>query len=289
MRAADFITEDDHVYHGTAQVLVPFIRHGGLDPEASSGGLTWFAKDQQEAQRYAEVHRHQLAGPKRAGALLRVSRSHLPADALRHLSYSDVTATAQHIPPEHIELLQPDGSWQPLVQLDEGFASDRIHKNPTISTLKALAKDNKYGSARFVIYDDGTLVAGDSGRFTHRDIAPAMGAWYLRGYIQHLSGDDYAYRTMGPYDHLPKDHPLLRKFERAGIEDGNDIRTTAAVNEGKLTPKHIHDLADAAGVPWNDDPDFMDLTQRITGHRHLDDLDQHQLEIMADHMRAYGK
>lgn len=107
--------------------------------------------------------------------------------------------------------------------LKEARFQEIIHKNPSISTLKNLAKNNKYGSARFVIYknDEDGYVAGDSEKFTHHDIAPAIGSWHTRGYIQHLKDNDYAYRTMEPYSNLPSDHPLLRKFEKHGIQNGN--------------------------------------------------------------------
>jgi hypothetical protein len=104
----------------------------------------------------------------------------------------------------------------------EGRAQEIVHKNPSVGTIKALAKNNKYGSVRFVIYKDGTIVAADSEHFTHHSMAPAMGAWEVRGYIQHLSDNDYAYRSMNVYDPMPKDHPLFKKWERLGIENGND-------------------------------------------------------------------
>lgn len=175
MRAREFLTEDDYVYHGTAESLVPFVRHGGLDPEASSDGLTWFAKDPAEAKRYSEAHAHQFAGPKRPGAVLRVHKNHLPTDALSHLTYSEVTATAQHIPPEHIELLQADGTWQALAE------------------------------------------------------------------------------------------SLLRE---------------------NLTPKHIHDIADRLGIPWDNDAEFLRMTKEVTGKAHLDDLDQGELRKMQQHLLA---
>lgn len=106
--------------------------------------------------------------------------------------------------------------------INEGRAQEIVHKNPTVGTLKALAKNNKYGSVRFVIYKDGTLVAADSEHFTHHSMAPAMGAWEVRGYVQHLGNNDYAYRSMNVYDPMTKDHPIFRKWERMGVENGND-------------------------------------------------------------------
>jgi hypothetical protein len=108
---------NDYVYHGTAHSLLPFISKHGLDPEASQGA-TWFHKDINESRGYAEGSANQMAGPKRKGALLRVNLKHLPVDAVQHLPYSNITATSEPIPPEHIEHEQPDGSWKSLAATD---------------------------------------------------------------------------------------------------------------------------------------------------------------------------
>lgn len=104
--------------------------------------------------------------------------------------------------------------------LKEARVSEVVHQNPSVSTIKAVAKNNKHGSARFVIYKDDTMVVGDSYKFTHQDIAPAMGAWKIRGYVVHHDGK-YHYRSMGPYDNLAVDHDHFRRFEKQGIENGN--------------------------------------------------------------------
>lgn len=96
-----------------------------------------------------------------------------------------------------------------------------VHKNPSIQDLKNLARHNKYHSARFVIYNDGTVVAGDSEHYTHHSMAPAMGAWMVRGYVQWMGGKDYLYRSMEVYSPKNMDHPLLRKWEQGGIGNGN--------------------------------------------------------------------
>ena len=105
-----------------------------------------------------------------------------------------------------------------------------VHKNPTVSTLKALAKNNKYGSVRFVIYNDDSVVAADSELFTHQSMAPAMGAWKIRGYVQYLDDDHYAYRSMNVYDPMTKDHPIFRHWEKLGIENGNGKTINEQVN-----------------------------------------------------------
>jgi hypothetical protein len=51
-----------------------------------------------------------------------------------------------------------------------------------------------------------------------------------------------------------------------------------------LTPKNIHTLADAKGVKWDDEPNFLKLTKRLTGKEHLDDLNQAQLRKVKQHL-----
>ena len=45
-----------------------------------------------------------------------------------------------------------------------------------------------------------------------------------------------------------------------------------------LTPDTIHKLADRKGIKWDNDPDFLALTNKLTGRKHLDDLDQEGLK-----------
>jgi hypothetical protein len=56
-------------------------------------------------------------------------------------------------------------------------------------------------------------------------MAPAQGAWKVRGYVQHLGNDDYAYRSMEVYSPKSVDHPLFQKWEKLGIENGNQMET----------------------------------------------------------------
>ena len=37
-------------------------------------------------------------------------------------------------------------------------------------------------------------------------------------------------------------------------------------------PKDVHNAADRAGISWDNDPNFMDLSERITGKRHIDKM-----------------
>lgn len=125
-----------------------------------------------------------------------------------------------------------------LVDLFEARFQEIPHHNPSVGTLKALARANKYHSARFVIYKDGSVVAADSEHFTHHSAAPAMGAWALRGYVQYLGDDDYAYRSMEVYSPTSVDHPIFRVWERAGIENGNPDHQRNQISEDSNIDVH---------------------------------------------------
>lgn len=108
-----------------------------------------------------------------------------------------------------------------LIDLFEARAQEIVHRNPSVATLKALARNNRYHSARFVITKDGDVFAADSEHFTHHSMAPFQGAWEVRGYVQYMGDGEYAYRSMDVYSALNKDHPMLRTWERMGIQNGN--------------------------------------------------------------------
>jgi hypothetical protein len=74
----------------------------------------------------------------------------------------------------------------------------------------------------------------------------------------------------------------------------NDLKAILAGNEPQeitneqqeLTPEDIHDLADRKKIIWDEDPNFMRLTQKLTGKKHLDDLNQEELRIMRDYLEG---
>ena len=102
----------------------------------------------------------------------------------------------------------------------ESMAHSRVHHNPSIPAIKALTKSSEYQSMRFVVYKDGDMEMGDAGKFSHRDIAPAVGQWATYGYIQH-NDDGFFYVAYAPYSMHPTDHPSLRRLESGGIPRGN--------------------------------------------------------------------
>lgn len=142
----------------------------------------------------------------------------------------------------------------------EALFQEKVHKNPSISTLKNLARHNKYHSARFVIYKDGNIVAADSEKFDHYSMAPAMAAWDVRGYVVYQGNDDYAYRSMEPNSAITKDHPILRFWEKYGIVNGNPDHSTN-LTEGKNMPVIVVDVQpEYSGINDGDEnPVFLDI------------------------------
>lgn len=45
----------------------------------------------------------------------------------------------------------------------------------------------------------------------------------------------------------------------------------------KLTPNVIHKVADKMSIKWDNNPKFMQWTEKITGKRHLDDMSSGEL------------
>ena len=63
-------------------------------------------------------------------------------------------------------------------------------------------------------------------------------------------------------------------------------RADAVVED--ITPNTIHKLADRTGVKWDNEPSFLQLTKRLTGKEHLDDLNQTELHKVKQHLEKQG-
>jgi hypothetical protein len=51
-----------------------------------------------------------------------------------------------------------------------------------------------------------------------------------------------------------------------------------------LTPNDIHKLADSKGIEWDNAPSFLELTKKLTGKEHLDDLDKEGLQKVKNYL-----
>lgn len=56
----------------------------------------------------------------------------------------------------------------------------------------------------------------------------------------------------------------------------------AKAEREKKSVSDIHTLATSKNIPWDNDPDFMDFTESVTGKRHLDDLNPAGLKALYD-------
>ena len=54
--------------------------------------------------------------------------------------------------------------------------------------------------------------------------------------------------------------------------------------EESITPDDIHKLADSKGIKWDNEPSFLELTKKLTGKEHLDNLDQAGLQKVKNYL-----
>ena len=40
----------------------------------------------------------------------------------------------------------------------------------------------------------------------------------------------------------------------------------------EVTPEEVHRAADKVGMEWDDNEEFMNFSEKITGKRHIDDM-----------------
>jgi hypothetical protein len=77
---------------------------------------------------------------------------------------------------------------------------------------------------------------------------------------------------------------VMRLWAKMNPELFQHATILAESQKKRLTPKHIHKIADKKGIKWDDEPAFLKLTRRVAGHRYLDDLDQDGLFKMKNYL-----
>jgi hypothetical protein len=75
----------------------------------------------------------------------------------------------------------------------------------------------------------------------------------------------------------PLEPQQLVSRDRSQVMSTGDDKNIRGVTGDDLTPEAIHRLADQRGVAWDNDAEFMRQSQRLTGKRHLDDMDAQEL------------
>jgi murein DD-endopeptidase MepM/ murein hydrolase activator NlpD len=77
---------------------------------------------------------------------------------------------------------------------------------------------------------------------------------------------------------------VMRLWAKMNPELFQHATILAESQKKRLTPKNIHKIADKKRIKWDDEPAFLKLTKRVTGHRYLDDLDQDGLFKMKNYL-----
>ena len=62
----------------------------------------------------------------------------------------------------------------------------------------------------------------------------------------------------------------------------NEVTPTQLITGGKITPEIIHNAADNKGIDWDDDVDFMDKSEELTGKRELSKMSSEELNKILD-------
>jgi len=57
----------------------------------------------------------------------------------------------------------------------------------------------------------------------------------------------------------------------------------------KITKKDIHNAASEANISWDNDPEFLNESEKITGEKHLDDMSDSQLSDMLNEIKDNPK
>jgi hypothetical protein len=117
--------------------------------------------------------------------------------------------------------------------LMEARFQERLHRNPSIDTLKNLAKHNSEGEARFVIHRDTGFSAGDANGYVHEHLFNDAdrdhgGRNTIIGFVWHHHPDadhgrkDNSYTFSAFHHHNgqavhPDQHPILQRLEKNGL------------------------------------------------------------------------
>ena len=85
----------------------------------------------------------------------------------------------------------------------------------------------------------------------------------------------------------------LRRWNCESIEEMRELiqlgeQYIANLSEN-ITPNDIHTLADQKNIKWDNEPSFLELTKRLTGKEHLDDLDQDELRKVKNHLDSLSE
>ena len=60
------------------------------------------------------------------------------------------------------------------------------------------------------------------------------------------------------------------------------IKSIMGILTEEVTPEQVHQAADKVGMEWDDNEEFMDFSEKITGERHIDDMSSTLREKLID-------
>ena len=146
----------------------------------------------------------------------------------------------------------------------------KVRNNPSFLRLrqKQRKSPNKYKRKR----------AGE-------EIEIFFGVSQLHGYVLDVEPPMVTFTTEEGVSSLP-----VRVFLNSMIlsSEEDEERLTLLLDSmmgedwGDLTPAAIHARADLAGVPWDNDEQFMVISEALTGKRHLDDMTLEELDLVDE-------
>lgn len=106
-----------------------------------------------------------------------------------------------------------------------------------------------------------------------RDVARIAGAAVGGGTAQH-----FLPTKMAPFK---RGAAVAAAIGTAGLVADKTHRALLEKQSTAWTPRRVHRLADTLGVPWDGDPHFMDFSEQVVGKRHLDDMSESELSVLA--------
>jgi Cu-Zn family superoxide dismutase len=85
---------------------------------------------------------------------------------------------------------------------------------------------------------------------------------------------------------ITNDCPYCREKTEKMLMLGVGAFLLSYLTLGRWTPQAIHNLADSLNIPWDNDPGFMALSEKVTGKRHLDDMTPRELKALSVALRS---
>lgn len=68
--------------------------------------------------------------------------------------------------------------------------------------------------------------------------------------------------------------------------DPKELRQIIREAFSEVTPEQVHQAADKAGIEWDNNEEFMDFSEKITGKRHIDDMSSELRERLIKYINS---